>query len=294
MGRQLQVGGAHLLRIGAPRAHWRRGARAGHAMGTPALFLPGTRLGSRVPVSSTPNTGISPPGGKGVKSWATAQERAAPPRVVSSPSGAPPGAARSAHEGRASQVEARRPVQPAAARACPVPSPPQGPLDTKGPVALREPEALEEGLRAEQGPVHTPPNPGGLNPNCIPTMLAMSSLVMDWCLSELKRAPGSNVAFASTVHFRTYNPRDNGNYRHTPQKQSFSLGSTPSGDLSYDSRYSEESLLPSRMQGLSPIWLGSREPDLGVSSFLGGQMTRDSWLSRPQGTPVELILMGRC
>lgn len=37
-------GGAHLLRIGTPRAHRGRGARAGHAVGTRALLLPGTRL----------------------------------------------------------------------------------------------------------------------------------------------------------------------------------------------------------------------------------------------------------
>lgn len=58
--------------------------------------------------------------------------RAAPPRAVSSPCRAPPGAARLACGGRDSQVEARRPARPAAARACPVPRPPQGPRDNEG------------------------------------------------------------------------------------------------------------------------------------------------------------------
>lgn len=55
------------------------------------------------------------------------------------------------------------------------------------------------GMGGEQGRVHTPPHPGGLTPNGIPTM---SFLVMGWCLSELQRAPGSGVAFALIVHFR--------------------------------------------------------------------------------------------
>lgn len=48
----------------------------------------------------------------GGKSWAAARERAAPPRAVSSPCRAPPGAVRAARGGRASQVEARRPARP--------------------------------------------------------------------------------------------------------------------------------------------------------------------------------------
>lgn len=48
----------------------------------------------------------------GGKSWAAARERAAPPRAVSSPCRAPPGAVRATRGGRASQVEARRPARP--------------------------------------------------------------------------------------------------------------------------------------------------------------------------------------
>lgn len=112
-------------------------------------------------------------------SWAAARERAAPPRAVSSPCRAPPGAVRPARGGRASQVEARRPARPAAARACPVLRPPQGPGDTQGWVALRRPGVRGRSGEAEQGSVHTPPHLSGLNPDSIPTMLAMSFLVAD-------------------------------------------------------------------------------------------------------------------
>lgn len=132
----------------------------------------------------------------GSESWATAPERAAPPRAVSSPSRAPPGAARLACGGRDSQVEARRPARPTAAGACPVQRPPQGPPD-EGRAALRAPGALEEGWGAGGGARarYTPPLPSGLAPNSIPTM---SSLVIGLVL----RAPGSGVAFAYIVHFR--------------------------------------------------------------------------------------------
>lgn len=170
----------------------------GHPRAPPSrnsALRPGRRLLNPRSRDCTPQEGKW-----GAKLGHGSQERAAPPRAVSSPCRAPPGAARLACGGRDSQVEARRPARPAAARACPVLRPPQGPPDNQSRAALRDRWALEEGWAAEQGRGHTPPHPPGWTPSSIPTM---SSLVMDWCLSELKRAPqGIGVAFAYIVHFR--------------------------------------------------------------------------------------------
>lgn len=57
------------------------------------------------------------------------------------------------------------PPGPAAARACPVPRPLQGPGDLEGSVALRGPGAFEEGRGTEQGSVHTPLHLSGRNPD---------------------------------------------------------------------------------------------------------------------------------
>lgn len=139
-GRQPQVGGAHLLKIRAPRAHWGRGAGAGHTVGSRALLLPGTRLCARVGVSSTPDPGTAPPGGKlGGKVGPRLGNAHCRPAPSPPPTGRRQVLRARLTGGRDSQVEARRPAGPAAARACPVPCLPQGPRDNEGRAALRDP-----------------------------------------------------------------------------------------------------------------------------------------------------------
>lgn len=200
------VGGAHLLKIGAPRAHWGRGARAGHTVGTRALLLPGTRLRAGVGVSSTPDPRTAPPGREsrgGKLGHGSGTRSAAPRRLLPLP-----GAARCCAVGlrgagqpgggAATRPARCRPSMPSAASAAGSPGQPgQSFLERAWGVGRRLLVVVGCIARA------TDSHPGGLTPNSIPTTssLVMPSLGMDWCLSELKRAPGS-VALANLVRFR--------------------------------------------------------------------------------------------
>lgn len=160
-GRQPQVGALTCSRSGLP-------APTGDEVPELAIRW-GPARSSFQELGSAPGSASPQPGIRGLHpqegSWGgklghgSGTRSAAPRRLLPLP-----GAARCCalvlRGGRDSQVEARRPAGPAAARACPVRCLPQGPRDKEGRAALRDPGVLEEGWRwEEQGRVHSLPPP---------------------------------------------------------------------------------------------------------------------------------------